>query len=251
MLTLDRHIAISAGWVAGPAAGVAIMGAPEALELSSHIASVVCFYGGSIVFAVTVLAVFIHSLKTRGRKKIRPVFLVGAGVFLAGAIWYFWPHQQKEIARTQPERLTLEKLYETDFPDLVSTETRISGALRSRNTNSDITIEIRFKRCQDFRSHLSFAVIYFPSGKDVTSENVTLAIIQSLVQTIPKTMADLAASVVSETSSPGESFESSQSPFENGCGGHGGCDSSSGCGPERAVAGWPTLRARPGGIQLT
>ena len=39
-------------------------------------------------------------------------------------------------------------------------------------------------------------------------------------------------------------------PFENGCGGIGGGDSSLGCGPERAVAGWPILRGRPSVILL-
>lgn len=36
-----------------------------------------------------------------------------------------------------------------------------------------------------------------------------------------------------------------QRPFENGCGGIGFGDSSLGCGPERAVAGWPISHARP------
>jgi hypothetical protein len=34
-----------------------------------------------------------------------------------------------------------------------------------------------------------------------------------------------------------------QRPFEKGCGVIGGGDSSLGCGPERAVAGWPTSPA--------
>ena len=46
-------------------------------------------------------------------------------------------------------------------------------------------------------------------------------------------------------------FDQSQRPFENDCGGLVRDDSSSGCGPERAVAGWPTSPARPSGIRLT
>ena len=45
-------------------------------------------------------------------------------------------------------------------------------------------------------------------------------------------------------------YTTAERPFENGCGGIGGGDSSLGCGPERAVAGWPILRGRPSVILL-
>ena len=95
MPSLDRHIAISSGWIAGPAAGVALMGAPAALGIASQTASGICFYAGASVFALTILAVVVHSLRERGRRhdKMWPILLmsVGAALLLVGAAAYFWP----------------------------------------------------------------------------------------------------------------------------------------------------------------
>ena len=96
MLSLDRHIAVSAGWIAGPAAGVAIMGAPGALGITSQATSEACFYGGLCVFALTILAVLVHSLRERGSRqdKMWPIPLMASGtlLLLTGATARFWPH---------------------------------------------------------------------------------------------------------------------------------------------------------------
>jgi hypothetical protein len=96
MLSLDRHIAVSAGWIAGPAAGVAIMGAPGALGITSQATSEACFYGGLCVFALTILAVLVHSLRERGSRqdKMWPILLMASGtlLLLTGATACFWPH---------------------------------------------------------------------------------------------------------------------------------------------------------------
>jgi hypothetical protein len=51
-MRIDRHIAVSAGWVAGPAFGVAMMAAPEYLHLSKAKAGWL-FWGGLFVFVLT------------------------------------------------------------------------------------------------------------------------------------------------------------------------------------------------------
>lgn len=45
-------------------------------------------------------------------------------------------------------------------------------------------------------------------------------------------------------------IRSCQSPFDKGLSGSGLRDSSSGCGRERAVAGWPNMRSEPNDIRL-
>jgi hypothetical protein len=49
---IDRHIAVSAGWVAGPAFGVAMMAAPEYFH-PSHAVAASLFWGGLFVFFLT------------------------------------------------------------------------------------------------------------------------------------------------------------------------------------------------------
>ena len=66
MFNIDRHIAISAGWVGGPAFGVAMMAAPEYFHLG-RIASGMLFWGGIIVFLATVAGVSYRSMKKRDR----------------------------------------------------------------------------------------------------------------------------------------------------------------------------------------
>jgi hypothetical protein len=48
-MRIDRHIAVSAGWIAGPAFGVAMMAAPEYLHPSGAVVAVL-FWGGLGVF---------------------------------------------------------------------------------------------------------------------------------------------------------------------------------------------------------
>lgn len=97
MFNIDRHIAISAGWVAGPAFGVAMMAAPEYFHLAP-LASGLLFWGGILVFGATIAVVVIVSLHQEHRRKtvLGPVITmaVGALIFGFGAAWYFWPVSQ-------------------------------------------------------------------------------------------------------------------------------------------------------------
>jgi hypothetical protein len=99
MLNIDRHIAIWAGWIAGPAFGVAMMAAPEYLHLGP-ILSAVLFWGGIIVFLLTIAVVVVLSLHEKKKRKavLGPVILMSmsAVAFCVGAAWYFWPSKAKE-----------------------------------------------------------------------------------------------------------------------------------------------------------
>jgi hypothetical protein len=65
MLNIDRHIAISAGWIAGPAFGVAMMAAPEYFHLGP-IPSGLLFRGGIVVFLLKIAAVVLVSPHEEG-----------------------------------------------------------------------------------------------------------------------------------------------------------------------------------------
>jgi hypothetical protein len=105
MLNIDRHIAIWAGWVAGPAFGVAMMAAPEYLHLGS-IRSGILFWSSIGVFVTTVVVVAILSLheKRRQHALIGPVLVMGlsALAFCGGAAWYFWPIKTEAAGETSP-----------------------------------------------------------------------------------------------------------------------------------------------------
>ena len=64
-MQIDRHIAIWAGWVAGPAIGVALMAAPEYLKLGEWAPYV--FWGGLIVFVATLIVVVCSVALPSGR----------------------------------------------------------------------------------------------------------------------------------------------------------------------------------------
>lgn len=102
MVNVDRHIAINAGWIAGPAFGIAMMAAPEYLH-PGPIGSALLFWGGISVFVVTVIVVMVISLhEDRKRKAVTgPIILMalGALIFCAGAAWYFWPHEEKSSSK--------------------------------------------------------------------------------------------------------------------------------------------------------
>jgi hypothetical protein len=70
MFNIDRHIAISAGWVAGPAFGVAMMAAPEYLHLGP-LASGLLFWGGILLFLATITVVVIVSVHEDKETKSR------------------------------------------------------------------------------------------------------------------------------------------------------------------------------------
>jgi Na+/proline symporter len=93
-MQLDRHVAISAGWVGGPAFGVAMMAAADALRLT-HRFAVWLFWGGLTVFIGTVLTVFVLSARERSaaKKSRRPIILIGGALLMVGLSggWYFCP----------------------------------------------------------------------------------------------------------------------------------------------------------------
>lgn len=100
--------------MAGPAFGVAMMAAPEYLHLGP-LASAVAFWGGLIVFFLTIIVVVAISLHEEGKRKavFGPIIVmaIGALTFGAGAAWYFWPktqisktakHQMAEDSKVKP-----------------------------------------------------------------------------------------------------------------------------------------------------
>jgi hypothetical protein len=110
-MQLDRHIAISGGWVAGPAFGVAMMAAPEALGLY-HSLAVWLFCGGMAVFVTTLVVVLIASKRERERSHMAlwPVLVVGLGLLILGAgfAWYFWPSRPALFAECRRDLLPRE-----------------------------------------------------------------------------------------------------------------------------------------------
>jgi hypothetical protein len=105
MLNVDRHIAIQAGWIAGPAFGVAMMAAPEYLHLGP-VWSALLFWGGVAVFLATIAVVAVISLheERKRQRELGPIILmvVGALVFCMGAAWYFWPSAASHEALSKP-----------------------------------------------------------------------------------------------------------------------------------------------------
>jgi hypothetical protein len=92
----DRQIALWGGWIAGPAFGVAMMAAPEYLHLKPAIAAT-CFWGGLLVFVVTVFVLAaLQSREREERKSMWPIVTMAAGmiIFGIGIAGYFWPQHQ-------------------------------------------------------------------------------------------------------------------------------------------------------------
>ena len=77
-------------------------------------------------------------------------------------------------------------------------------------------------------------------GKELTADEVHAQIGKGGDQLMPVFLPDEEAERVGP-----------KSPFENGLAGGSECGGSSGCGPERAVAGWPRSPARPSVTRLT
>jgi hypothetical protein len=101
-MQIDRHIAISAGWVAGPAFGVAMMAAPDYLHPAGGVAAAL-FWGGLAVFFLTLLPVFILSLERVRRVGPLIVIAIGLTVTGAGVAWYFWPQRLTPASMPIPE----------------------------------------------------------------------------------------------------------------------------------------------------
>lgn len=93
MVHIDRQIAIWAGWIAGPAFGVAMMASPEYLKLNPPYSGFL-FWGGLIVFFATIVVVVALSLHDDMAKKkvIGPILTMALGTLILGGgiAWYFW-----------------------------------------------------------------------------------------------------------------------------------------------------------------
>jgi hypothetical protein len=115
----DRQIAIWGG-IAGPSFGVAMMAAPEYLHLQLTLAPL-CFWGGIIVFVVTVfiVAALLRREREERHKAMWPIVVMALGmiIFGIGAAGYFWPSEisgpQKVAEVTQP---TLDIRFEPRTP---------------------------------------------------------------------------------------------------------------------------------------
>ena len=103
MLNVDRHIAIWAGWIAGPAFGVAMMAAPDYLKLEPPFSGLI-FWGGIVVFLLTIFVLLMLRFHEERKRKIvlGPILVMafGAVIFCGGTAWYFWPTAHVKHAQT-------------------------------------------------------------------------------------------------------------------------------------------------------
>jgi hypothetical protein len=112
MFNIDRHIAIQAGWIAGPAFGVAMMAAPDYLKLERPYSGLL-FWGGIGVFLLTLAVVGLLSVYEERKRKTMVgsilVMAIGALIFCGGAAWYFWPMGTQELI-IDPEFVEVHRL---------------------------------------------------------------------------------------------------------------------------------------------
>jgi hypothetical protein len=108
---IDRHIAISAGWIAGPAFGVAMMVAPDYLHPSPIVAGCL-FWGGLGVFAVTILIVFVLSIREAGTRQVGALIVIVLGLITTGGgiAWYFWPSKPTEEQNAEEMAMAVAQL---------------------------------------------------------------------------------------------------------------------------------------------
>jgi hypothetical protein len=93
VLNLDRHIAIQARWIAGPAFGVAMMAAPEYLHLNPALSGLL-FWGGITVFVLTVFVLWILSKHKTAAPRGLSVFSLAAMLLTCSAVGVdFWYRQ--------------------------------------------------------------------------------------------------------------------------------------------------------------
>lgn len=96
MISVDRHLAIWAGWISAPAAGIAMMAAPEYLKFNAELVAYL-FWGGTAVFLLSVVVVLILLLREpTEERRVAPDILIGLGIVVlaAGLIWKFWPKEK-------------------------------------------------------------------------------------------------------------------------------------------------------------
>lgn len=96
MSNVDRHLAIWSGWVAGPAAGIVMMAAPEYFKTSQEIVEYL-FWGGSALFLLSIVVPSILLLRRQREPRVGPIVLiaVGATLILSGLVWMLWPAGSK------------------------------------------------------------------------------------------------------------------------------------------------------------
>ena len=144
MVNIDRHLTIQAGWVAGPAFGVAMMAAPEYFHFRP-VASGFLFWGGILVFLATVAVVFVISVHEEHRRKavLGPIITmaIGALIFCGGCAWYFWPGASKQTVLSDLNA-EFEGMY-VKLSNLLSTENR--PAVHIKNDKNDLDTNTRNK----------------------------------------------------------------------------------------------------------
>jgi MFS family permease len=137
MLRIDRHIAVWGGWVAGPAFGVALMGASAYFHLTETAAGLL-FYGGLGVFFLTLVIVFILSAleQNQRKKKLWPLVTMAIGliIFGGGAAAFFWPAKSSTASESSPlDRTILLSCAPSGLPDIVP----VGGLFSIQLTDSD------------------------------------------------------------------------------------------------------------------
>ena len=105
-MQVDRSIALIAGWVAGPAFGVAMIAAPDYLKLRPVLVPYL-LWGGILVFVTTPAVVVILSMQELkdAREPVWPILFMslGALLFLIGLSWHFWPSSARDLSLSRQD----------------------------------------------------------------------------------------------------------------------------------------------------
>jgi len=211
MFNIDRHIAFQAGWVAGPAFGVAMMAAPEYLHLGPAM-SAILFWGGIGVFLATIGVVAFISLHEENKRRavIGPIIVMtfGALLFCVGAAWYFWPRPEvRKIAETaaapvpgpaaapaidpdKPENL--EQLFRSDFERTLRTHQELTFS------GPDSTDRAQIQIYYDLDAGTYFLGLYVPRTPR------TFLIIQYFLEVYQKHSDELRNNILVTTRDPAD-----------------------------------------------
>ena len=226
MVHIDRQIAIWAGWIAGPAFGVAMMAAPEYLKLDPPYSGFL-FWGGLIIFFVTIIVVVALSLHDdRVKKKVvGPILTMALGTLILGGgiAWYFWPQTKaltqaaqstEESARTvsvemKPWKHTLEDLYKLDFSNLLKLGSVLNTVVINKQSGERKEIQLNISIMQDFQSQVDFISIYIPDQNIVWVQLLIYNIIHDLVDQIKPIRDKITSDIGTGTSFPGSQYVSS------------------------------------------
>jgi len=99
-MQFDRHLTISAGWVAGPAFGIAMMAAPEYLGLN-HATAPYFFWGGIAVFVLTIgRGIHLWARERGGSSRVlfSALMTIGLLLFAIGVTGRFWLYRNPQVA---------------------------------------------------------------------------------------------------------------------------------------------------------